>query len=103
MPVAAADQSLYQIVSGAAPTTIDDVLKTMESIDQLLADGDGLKWFNRLYLMVTKEVDLRPPAGGWKDANWLLQLDVSSRDFISERWLTFCPGSRRYLAHGTRC
>ena len=26
----------------------------MESIDQLLPDGDGLKWFNRLYLMVTK-------------------------------------------------
>jgi hypothetical protein len=76
MSVAAADQSLYQIVSGAAPTTINDVLKTMESIDQLLADGDGLKWFNRLYLMVTKEVDLRPPVGGWKDADWLLQLDV---------------------------
>jgi hypothetical protein len=76
MSVAASDQSLYQIVSGVAPATIDDVLKMMESIDQLLPDGDGLKWFNRLYMMVTKEVDLQPPAGGWKDADWLLQLDV---------------------------
>jgi hypothetical protein len=76
MPVATADQPLYQLVSGAAPATIDDVVKRMESIDQLLADGDGLKWFNRLYLMVTKEVDLDPPDGGWKDANWLLSLDV---------------------------
>ncbi len=76
MSVAASDRSLYQIVSGVAPATIDDVLKMMESIDQLLPDGDGLKWFNRLYMMVTKEVDLQPPAGGWKDADWLLQLDV---------------------------
>src|SRR5271154_1516709 len=76
MPVAVADQPLYQLVSGAAPTTIDDVVKIMESIDQLLPDADGLKWFNRLYLMVTKEVDLDPPAGGWKDAVWLPLLDV---------------------------
>jgi hypothetical protein len=76
MPVAVADQPLYQLVSGAAPTTIDDVAKIMESIDQILPDRDGLKWFNRLYLMVTKEVDLDPPAGGWKDAVWLPLLDV---------------------------
>jgi len=76
MSVAPADQPLYQIVSGTVPVTIDDVLKRMESIDQLLPDGDGLKWFNRLYMMVTREVDLRPPAGGWKDADWLLLLDV---------------------------
>jgi hypothetical protein len=76
MSVTAADQPLYQLVSGAAPATIDDVIRTMESIDQLLPDGDGLKWFNRLYMMVTKEVDLHPPAGGWKDAEWLLLLDV---------------------------
>ena len=68
--------SCIRLVSGAAPATIDDVVQTMESIDQLLPDGDGLKWFNRLYMMVTKEVDLHPPAGGWKDAEWLLLLDV---------------------------
>ncbi len=76
MSVAAADQALYEIVSGIAPATIDDVVQRMESIDQLLPDGDGLKWFNRLYLMVTKQVDLNPPMGGWKDADWLLRLDV---------------------------
>ena len=85
MPVAAADQPLYQLVSGAAPATIDDVVKTMESIDQLLSDGDGLKWFNRLYLMVTKEVDSRPPAGGWKDADWLLTLAIVFRDDHEKR------------------
>ncbi len=70
------DQPLYAIVSSAAPATIDDVIAKMQQIDDLLADGDGLKWFNRLYMMVTKQVDVDPPAGGWKDADWLLRLDV---------------------------
>ncbi len=76
MSVNQSDQPLYAIVSSAPPARIDDVIAKMEQIDGLLADNDGLKWFNRLYLMVTKEVDLCPPAGGWKDADWLLRLDV---------------------------
>jgi hypothetical protein len=92
MPVAVADQPLYQLVSGAAPATIDDVVKGMESIDQLLPDGDGLKWFNRLYLMVTKEVDLDPPVGGWKDADWLLSLDVVFAGFYFRAVAGFLSG-----------
>lgn len=76
MTVATADQALYQIVSGAAPITIDDVLQTMQSIDQLLPGTDGLKWFNRLYMMVTQQVDQKPPADGWRDPAWLTRLDV---------------------------
>jgi hypothetical protein len=92
MPVAVADQPLYQLVSGTAPATIDDVVKRMESIDELLPDGDGLKWFNRLYLMVTKEVDLDPPAGGWKDAEWLLLLDVVFAGFYFRAVAGFLSG-----------
>jgi hypothetical protein len=93
MSVAPADQPLYEIVSGAAPVTIDEVLKRMESIDQLLPDGDGLKWFNRLYMMVTREVDLRPPAGGWKDADWLLLLDVVFAGFYFRAVAGFLSGA----------
>jgi hypothetical protein len=92
MPVAAADQPLYQLVSGAEPATIDDVLQTMASIDRLLPDGDGLKWFNRLYMMVTSEVDLHPPAGGWKDADWLLRLDVVFAEFYFRAVAGFLSG-----------
>jgi Family of unknown function (DUF5995) len=81
MLAADTDQALYQLVSGAAPATIGDVAKIMENIDQLLPDSDGLKWFNRLYLMVTQEVDLNPPAGGWQDAVWLPLLDVVFAEF----------------------
>ena len=76
MTVAPADEALYEIVSSSAPATIDDVLHTMQSIDQLLPGTDGLKWFNRLYMMVTQQVDEQPPAGGWRDPVWLTRLDV---------------------------
>lgn len=72
----ATDQQLLQIVSGTAPVSIADVVAMMQKIDQLLPSNDGLKWFNRLYLMVTQRVDTQPPAGGWKDGQWLTRLDV---------------------------
>ena len=93
MSVAIADQPLYQLVSEPAPNTIDDVLRMMEGIDQLLPDDDGLKWFNRLYLMVTKEVDMSPPAGGWKDATWLLLLDVVFAGFYFRALAAFLSGA----------
>jgi Family of unknown function (DUF5995) len=71
-----ADQALSEIVAQPAPATIADVIAQMESIDALLAANDGLKWFNRLYLMVTQQVDLNPPSSGWQDPAWLLSLDV---------------------------
>jgi hypothetical protein len=76
MAIAQADEALYAVISGPAPVTIGEVIAVMQRIDQTLADTDGLKWFNRMYLMVTQTVDLNPPDGGWKDADWLLALDV---------------------------
>jgi len=70
------DQSLYALVSAAAPSSIADVIALMQAIDALLPDNDGLKWFNRLYLMVTQEVDLNPPGGAWQNPVWLIHLDV---------------------------
>jgi hypothetical protein len=61
-----ADQSLYDLVNGSAPTTISDVIARMQAIDALLLTSDGIKWFNRLYLMVTQQVDLNPPVGRGK-------------------------------------
>ncbi|QNI36102.1 DUF5995 family protein [Edaphobacter albus] len=81
MAVAVEDQALYGVVSGVVPTTVEDVIALMEKIDAVLENEDGLKWFNQLYLRVTQEVDTRPPAGGWKDAGWLLTLDVVFANF----------------------
>jgi hypothetical protein len=52
------------------------VIARMQAIDALLPVNDGLKWFNRLYLMVTQQVDLHPPGGAWRSPVWLTRLDV---------------------------
>jgi hypothetical protein len=59
------DAQLLQIVSGASPASIADVAALMQRIDGLLSSNDGLKWFNRLYLMVTQQIDAQPPPNGW--------------------------------------
>jgi len=71
-----ADQQLYELVSSSPPETIADAIARMQAIDALLPANDGLKWFNRLYLMVTQQVDLHPPGGAWQSPVWLLELDV---------------------------
>jgi Family of unknown function (DUF5995) len=75
------DSQLIEITSGPPPTTIADVLTLMQRIDDLLPNGDGLKWFNLLYMRVTQEVDSSPPPGGWQDPAWLTRLDVVFAQF----------------------
>jgi len=75
-PISDMDQKLLAIVAGPAPATIDDVIQRMESIDRLLPGDDGLKWFNRLYLFVTNDVKLHHSNDVWKNAPWLMRLDV---------------------------
>lgn len=70
------NQPLYDLVNGPPPATIADVIARMRAIDALLQPNDGLKWFNRLYLMVTEQVDLHPPGGAWQSPIWLNRLDV---------------------------
>jgi hypothetical protein len=58
------------------PSSIADVLSTMQAIDALTVNGDGLKWFNWLYFQVTQAVETRVSAGGFADAAFLSELDV---------------------------
>ena len=58
------------------PQTIPDVLQGLQTIDSLCVEEDGLKWFNELYLTVTRTVQNRVNAGGFSDPAWLAQLDV---------------------------
>jgi hypothetical protein len=92
MPVAAADQPLYALVSGTPPATVADVIAVMEQIDGCLGNDDGLKWFNRLYLQVTQKVDLQPLTA-WQDAKWLLALDVVFANFYLRALAGFLSGA----------
>ena len=70
------DAQLVEAVSAPTPVSIADVVGVMAKIDSILPSSDGLKWFNKLYMMVTEEIDTKPPGGGWANAAWLTRLDV---------------------------
>ena len=67
-PLAAAVQT--------TPQSIPEVLQVLQTIDAACVAGDGLKWFNWLYLIVTQAVENRVAAGGFNDPQWLAELDV---------------------------
>jgi hypothetical protein len=69
------DSSLPAAVE-TPPTSVADVLATMQTIDTLTIDTDGLHWFNWLYFQVTKAVEDRISVGGFADAAFLSELDV---------------------------
>ena len=81
MDGSATDTQLIEITSDAPPLTIADVIARMQRIDALLPNGDGLKWFNLLYMTVTQKVDNGAPTGGWEDFAWLTRLDVVFAQF----------------------
>jgi hypothetical protein len=59
-----------------SPKSVEDVLKVMETIDATCTDGDGLKWFNWLYLRVTQAVEARVNSGEFSDSAFMAALDV---------------------------
>ncbi len=58
------------------PKTVADVISIMQTIDAHCVNGDGLKWFNLLYLQVTQAVEARVNANGFMNAAWMAALDV---------------------------
>jgi uncharacterized protein DUF5995 len=68
---------LKDALRSAPVSSIDGVLSVMTAIDAVLPDADGLKWFNRLYLQVTRSV--REAVGGtaFRDARFMTELDVA--------------------------
>jgi Family of unknown function (DUF5995) len=87
------DTALLQIASTAKPTSIPGVITVMQSIDGLLPGNDGLKWFNKLYLMVTQGIDGGPPQTAWKDPAWLTRLDVVFASYYFKAIATYLQGT----------
>ena len=73
-----ADPAVLLNIASAPANSINDVIQLMEKLDAALAANDGLRWFNLLYLDVTKEVRDHPPQDGWKDQVWI---GPARRDF----------------------
>jgi uncharacterized protein DUF5995 len=56
--------------------SVADVVQTMQIIQAACLDEDGLKWFNWMYLEVTRAVEQRIALGGFRDPAWLAELDI---------------------------
>ena len=74
------DSTLLAAVS-TTPQSIADVVEILEKIEDVCADGDGLKWFNWLYLEVTQAVQARvngtdSASGAFTGPAWIAALDV---------------------------
>jgi hypothetical protein len=70
----------------ATPQSIADVVAIMQRIDSLCVDGDGLKWFNLLYMQVTRAVEARvfnptPVNPAFLNPAWMATLDVGFAGF----------------------
>jgi hypothetical protein len=70
--------SITQPAAGAStpPGTIAEVITRMEQIDGQLPRRDGVAYFNRLYLQVTKAVDTTAAGVTFADPSFVDRLDV---------------------------
>jgi hypothetical protein len=64
---------MLDLLRAAPVSTIDEVLSIMMAIDNRLPDSDGLKWFNRLYLQVTRNVREAVAGPTFRDVLWTLR------------------------------
>jgi hypothetical protein len=100
-PRAVSDEELLSVAVKPV-SSIPDVIASLTALDLALPDSDGLKWFNWLYLTVTKAVDLsigtqpgtQPQnSSAWNCPAWLTRLDVVFAGLYLDalaQWLT--PG-----------
>ena len=76
------------------PASVGDVLRILQQIEGICIPGDGLKWFNGLYLEVTQAVAARVDAGGFEDPAWMAALDVQFAGLYFEALRTALSGGQ---------
>jgi hypothetical protein len=78
----------------ATPATVEETVALLEQIDAFLTEEDGLAWFNRLYLRVTRVVRDRIDAGGFANPPWMARLDVVFARYYFEALAAWESGGR---------
>jgi hypothetical protein len=87
------DRKVAQLIASTSVDTVSDVIALLRALDRELANEDGLKWFNLLYISVTEGVRDRSDGVQWENPKWLERLDVifaklyfaALRDWASDR------------------
>jgi hypothetical protein len=68
---------LGDVLAGDPPATIEDVVERLAAIDAALPAGDGVAWFVKLYLEVTRDVGTAMVPGSFRDPDFVLRLDLA--------------------------
>jgi hypothetical protein len=85
------DHAVLAIVSRRAPTTYADVIERLRALDGALPPTDGLRWFNRLYRIMTEAVSARAASSSsvFKDPAYLQHLDCKFAELYFGALRTF--------------
>jgi len=86
------NQQLLALADRSA-TTIPDVIDILEKMDDALPNTDGLKWFVKLYIMVSTGVNDDPASGSFLDPEWMSRLDVVFANIYFSSLAAYLRGS----------
>ena len=92
-PMFVYDSTILAAVS-VVPESVSEAIRIMETIEATCDDGDGLKWFNWLYLGVTQAVEARVASGAFSDPAWMAALDVHFAGFYFDALRDSLSGKR---------
>jgi len=87
------DPALLESIPSPAHN-VAEVLNGMHSMEALLSDHDGLKWFHWLYRRVTEAVADRIADAGFSNLEWLSELDVQFANLYFDALRKYLSGER---------
>ena len=70
------DSQALQQIAGQTAGSIADVANILQAMDNALPNTDGLKWFVKIYVMVTTGVRSNTAVTAFLDPAWTNRLDV---------------------------
>ena len=94
---------LSELASNRRAGTIAEVVDIMTAIDRELPEGDGIRWFNRLYLQVTRSVRSVVGTSTFRDPAFLERLDVVFANLYFDALVSGARNPRMRRRPGGRC
>ena len=86
------DSQALQQIAGQTAASVADVANILQAMDNALPNTDGLKWFVKIYVMVTTGVRSNPAVTAFLDPAWTNRLDVVFANLFFSALAAFLKG-----------
>lgn len=86
------DSQALQQIAGQTAASIADVANILQAMDNALPNTDGLKWFVKIYVMVTTGVRNNPAVTAFLDPAWTNRIDVVFANLFFSALAAFLKG-----------